>query len=106
MRTILARAAGTMALALPLALLGTSAATASPAVTAWDLGIATAVEVNAPGQFCRTAPQGLPVGPWTIIPKILLPPLIEGAGGVTVVCVPGTSGPVDVHSGIGLTPLF
>ena len=106
MKQLVIRTGLATAAAVGLALAGAGVAAAAPQVTAWDLGPVTAVQVNAPGQFCVTAPQGLPVLGYSIIPKVLLPPIFDGVGGVTVVCVPGSGGPADVVSGIGFTPLF
>lgn len=106
MKKLLMRGVVATAAVAPLLALGAGTAAAAPQVTAWDLGIATAVQINAPGQFCITAPQGAPAFGYVVIPKVLLPPIFGGVGGVTVVCVPGTNGPSDVVSGIGFTPLF
>jgi hypothetical protein len=93
--------------AAPLLLVGSGLAAAAPAdVTAWDLGIATAVEMRPePGKFCVTAPQGLPVAGYVVLPKFFVPPVIDGVGGITVVCVPGAGAPAEVMTGIQYTPL-
>lgn len=106
MKRVVVRAAAALSLSVGIGLGFVGAAAAAPTVTAWDLGIATAVEIYSPGQLCITAPQGVPVGPYTIIPKVLVPPVLGEVGGVTVVCAPGAAGPADVHSGIGYTPIL